>query len=40
MHFEEGNKVLELLTRRMESWYGTFEQASPNTDKEARVKPQ
>jgi KaiC/GvpD/RAD55 family RecA-like ATPase len=40
VHFEEGNKVLELLTRRMESWNGTFEQASPNTDKEARINPQ
>jgi hypothetical protein len=39
-HLEEGNKVLELLTRRMQQWHGTFDQASPDTEKEARVKPQ
>lgn len=39
MRLEEGNKVLELMARKMEQWYGTFEQAIPQ-DKEARVKPQ
>ena len=38
--FEEGNKVPELMTRKMERWYGTFEQATANPDIEARINPQ
>jgi general secretion pathway protein A len=40
MRLEEGNKVPELMTRKMERWYGTFEQATANPDIEARIKPQ
>ena len=40
MHLEEGNKVLELMTRKMEPWYDTFEQTTANPDIEARIKPQ
>jgi hypothetical protein len=40
MRFEEGNQVLELLTRRIEHRYGAFEQSSCETDEEAGVKPQ